>query len=119
MNVKNYEQRLQEYKLQKYRLMVAKQNVESSYSGGNDLEAMIDESLELVNSAINTTARIIKNLNALESEFKGYRIIESRLEEIMFEYNLVEASTRMNGNKLNQVGEELVEYQQLTKHKNK
>lgn len=117
MKLITYEQRIRGYKEQKYKLLIAKQDVQSTFPVDEQLLAMIDETIELVNGAINTTLRIIENLRSLESEIKGYQIIESRLEQLMFDYNLVEASTQLNTNKLNRVGEHLQHLEQLIKYK--
>lgn len=121
MNSIQFEQRLRSYKQQKYKLLIAKQSL--AERGINDqrsiqLDQTIDQTIVLVDNAIGTCERICVHMRGIESELKGYQIIEKKLEDVMFENDLVEASTRMSANKLNQVGEHLAHLGQLLKHKN-
>lgn len=120
MNSVEFEQRLRAYKQQKYKLLLAKQSVSENSNYQQDsvkLVESIDRALLLVDNAIGACERIYIHLLGIENEIKGYQIIEQKLEDLMFENNWVEASTRMATNKLNRVGEELLEIEQLLKNK--
>lgn len=119
MKSTTYEQRLKSFKQQKYQLLLNKQKLINSNLNTEDKQQLmntVDETLNLVDSAINTCVRIIEYSQGIESEIKGYKIIEKRLCEIMFENNFVEASAKMNTNKLNQIGEHLLHLEQLLKY---
>ncbi len=120
MNYNQSSARVREYKEQKYKLLVAKQDLSVSdidYFKKKRLNATIDESIKLVDSAISATTRIAEYNKAIESEIKGYKIIEGKLEELILTSDFPEASTRMTTNKLNSVGEHLQHLEQLIKYK--
>lgn len=120
MNSKKFEQRLRSYKEQKYKLLLTKQELaESDIDQLKKLELSLalDQTLELVDVAIATCTRIVTHMKGIESEIKGYQIIEQKLEEVMFDNRFDIASTRMTTNKLNQVGEHILQLEQLLKYK--
>ncbi len=120
MKSKQFEQRLRSYKQQKYQLLLAKQQLLASDTAPlrrQELAKAIDDTLVLVDNAIATCMRVIEYSRNIESELKGYQIIEQQLEDVMFNYKLTDASTRMATNKLNSVGEHLVHLEQLLKYK--
>lgn len=120
MKSHTYEQRLKTYKQQKYQLLLTKQKLIDSnmdVEKKQDLMNTIDETLNLIDGAINACIRIVEYSQGIESEIKGYQIIEQKLSEILFENNFATASTEMNINKLNQVGEHLQHLEQLLKYK--
>lgn len=120
MNYNQNSARVREYKQQKYKLLVAKQDLAVSdieYFKKKKLNETIDESLKLVDAAIMAATRIADYQKAIESEIKGYQIIESKLEELILDSNFDGASTRMTTNKLNRVGEHLLHLEQLVKYK--
>lgn len=120
MNLKSFENRLRTYKEQKYSMLLTKQSlieIGITNKRQSQLTTAIDESIIVVNNAILATERIIGHLKGIESEVNGYLILEKKLEDIMFDQRLDEASTRMTTNKLNRVGEHLQHLEQLLKYK--
>ncbi len=120
MNTQQYEQRVRSYKEQKYKLLVKKEElVSKDYLSleKRELLSTIDETIMLTDYAINSTMRIIKCLSEIESEQKNYKIIESKLEQIMIENNYAEATTHLARRKLNNIGEHLQQLEQLLKYK--
>lgn len=120
MNYNQSSARVRKYKEQKYKLLIAKQELEVAdmdYFKKKKLNATIDEAIKLVDAAISTATRIVNYNAAIESEIKGYKIIEGKLEELILTSDFAEASTRMTTNKLNSVGEHLLHLEQLIKYK--
>ncbi len=120
MNAQQYEQRLKAYKKQKYKTLIIKHQLVSK--GYNSLEERdvlktIDQIIDLTNYAINSTSRIIDNLNAIDSEMKSYQIIDNKLQNLMFENNYAEATTLLTRRKLNDVGQHILHLEQLLKYK--
>lgn len=115
-----FEKRLRSYKEQKYKLLLTKQELTDSKLTGiqkQKLEKAINETLALVDIAINSCTRIVEYTQGIESELKTYQIIEQKLGEIMLKNDFAEASTQMTVNKLDQVGEHVHHLEQLLKYK--
>lgn len=115
-----FEKRLKTYKEQKYKLLLTKQELEKSHVSGiqkQRLNKALNETLTLVDIAINSCTRIVEYMQGIESELKTYQIIEQKLGEIMLKNNFEEASTQMTANKLDQVGEHVQHLEQLLKYK--
>lgn len=120
MRSTTYEQRLKSFKQQKYNLLLTKQDLINSDLNSDQKEQLLsttEETLRLVNSAINTCTRIIEYSLGIEEEIKSYKIIEKKLCDIMLDNQFVEASTKMNSNKLNEIGEHLSHLEQLLKYR--
>ncbi len=120
MDSTKYEQRLRKYKQQKYKLLVARQDLEASPLSSlkkREIAKTIDETVALVDMAINSASRIVEYSHGIESEMKSYQIIEKKLQDVMFDNNLTDASTVLTSRKLTDVAIHLKHLNQLVKYK--
>lgn len=120
MNSKQYEQRLKSFKQQKYDLLILKQQlIETAPQSVRHIELLnaVDETLVLIDHGMKAAMRIVEYMRGIESEMNGYLIIEKKLQDVMFDYDLTEASAKLAINKLNNVGEHLEHLEQLIKYK--
>lgn len=122
MNSQYFEKRLKEYKEQRYQLMVTKfklENADVSVVRKDELKAVVEKSIGLVEAAISSTTRIVEYAKEIDKEKKGYQIIDMQLQEVMLDYQLVTASTQLASQKVYTAGETLADYAHILKHKKK
>lgn len=116
MRAQEYEKKLRQYREQKYKMLLNKQELATSRLPAYEREALaksIDDAIELIDHASNATERLINIYQDAEKEHQWLQIIDNKLGDVIMDSDMAKASTTHVNRRLFELGEQMQDLNDL------